>query len=246
MMPSFDTASTGGGMASMDSMGGSMMDATGLNPPMTPPMTPPMDPSMDPSMGPSMDPSMGPSMVPPVDPSMDPSIDPSIDPSVDPIVLDPPIDDALSMDALSSSSPAVPSPGDGYAEEYLFLFGIYLLMGILYLLHSGIWGVSIESRTFNFCSAILYFLISIIYVLYFYPKDPGMPPETLGMIKTSIITVIVIIMAGSLYRVFRGRKGPGSVGNLSASRSARSRSVSMEVMPVPDPGMFMTRRRLTS
>lgn len=184
-----------------------------------------------------VDAPMDPSFNPSVDPSVDPSIDPSVDPSVDPIVLDPPIDDALSMDALSSSSPAVPSPGDGYAEEYLFLFGIYLLMGILYLLHSGIWGVSIESRTFNFCSSILYFLIAIIYVLYFYPKDPGMPPETLGMIKTSIITVIVVIMAGSLYRVVRGKAGSrnGYRGNGSTSAGSRSSMA----MPLPDRRMFM-------
>jgi hypothetical protein len=163
--------------------------------------------SMPPSLGStgsppgSMPPSLGSTGSPPVD-TIDNTSTTATDGGNPPIIED----DAV--DVVRPPPPPPPAPKDeSYAQEYSILFIIYILIGFMYMIHSGvdlptdlnIWLYK-NPHYINMTLSTLYFALSIVYITYFHPKKESKGGE---MYRRFIAVAIVATIMMGWYKIYQ-------------------------------------------
>lgn len=96
---------------------------------------------------------------------------------------------------------------DAYAPEYSIFFVIYMIIGLMYLIHSGVdlpttlnnWLLE-NPHYINMTLSTLYFALSIVYILYFHPKHESKNGEMYRQIVAIMVVAIIFIGWYKLYR----------------------------------------------
>lgn len=98
--------------------------------------------------------------------------------------------------------PPPPAPKDeSYAQEYSIFSIIYILIGFMYMIHSGI-NLPTELNNWlyknphyiNMTLSTLYFALSIVYITYFHPKNDYKNAEMYR--RFIVFTIVATIMIG--------------------------------------------------
>ena len=94
-----------------------------------------------------------------------------------------------------------PKKDDSYAPEYSIFFVIYILIGFMYMIHSGV-DLPTEFNNFlfknphyiNMTLSSLYFALSIVYIMYFHPKNESKNGEAYR--SFIVCAILITIMTG--------------------------------------------------
>jgi hypothetical protein len=115
-------------------------------------------------------------------------------------------DDAV--DVVRPPPPPPPAPKDeSYAQEYSIFFIIYILIGFMYMIHSGVdlptelnnWLYK-NPHYINMTLSTLYFALSIVYITYFHPKKESKNGE---MYRRFIAFAIVATIMMGWYKIYQ-------------------------------------------
>ena len=121
---------------------------------------------------------------------------------------DPSIIEEDSVDVVRPPPPPPPAPkDDSYAQEYSIFFVIYILIGFMYMIHSGVdlptglnnWLYK-NPHYINMTLSTLYFTLSIVYITYFHPKKESKNGE---MYRRFIAFAIVATIMMGWYKIYR-------------------------------------------
>jgi len=137
--------------------------------------------------------------------------------------------------------PPPPTPkGDSHKEhgsnkqEYSLLFTIYILIAIMYMIHSGVdlpsemnnW-LHKNPHYINMSLSSLYFLVSIIYITYFHPEGESGDGK---MYRIFIVLMILVIVMVAWYKIYK--------------KHTASNITSITDSMTPTPGVFTTPQTL--
>jgi len=120
----------------------------------------------------------------------------------------PPIIEEDAVDVVRPPAPPPPAPKDeSYAQEYSIFFIIYILIGFMYMIHSGVdlptelnnWLYK-NPHYINMTLSTLYFALSIVYITYFHPKKESKNTE---MYTRFIAVAIVATIMMGWYKIYR-------------------------------------------
>lgn len=102
--------------------------------------------------------------------------------------------------------PLVPKD-DSYAQEYSIFFVIYILIGFMYMIHSGVdlptelnnWLYK-NPHYINMTLSTLYFTLSTVYITYFHPKKESKNAE---LYRRFIIFAILATVMMGWYKIYK-------------------------------------------
>jgi len=130
-----------------------------------------------------------------------------------PIIKEDSLEDSVEKPPPPPPTPTPPTPpptmpkDDSYAQEYSILFVIYILIGFIYMIHSGVdiptelnnWLYK-NPKYINMTLSTLYFTLSIVYITYFTPKKESKNGE---MYRRFVAFAIIATVMMGWFKIYQ-------------------------------------------